>query len=188
MLVTRISTILLVFVASCAVLAFKAEPLLFGGEHPVRACHVPIQIIVPDGTTPELGWAAHDAMEFWNSLLGRQAFTMEHSKSKLFVVEVREENAGNPDVLGVARLFPAGPNGSCYTQGGVLIVYDRVRDHAPLRVKRLMAHEFGHTLGLAHNPDSYALMYSKIPRIVWSMGDVTESEIELAIELLELEN
>ena len=112
---------------------------------------VPIIVLVDEALEPHYLPAIDDAIEWWNNQAGRKLFNRRgelRADAALVIVMLYR---GKRDILGLAeRLGP-----------GSAVVYLRAYDESRLHA-RVVRHELGHVLGLAHEKAGGSLMFPAV--------------------------
>lgn len=139
------------------------------GRWPKRKIPLSIRAAVP-GT--RIQRATTEAVRLWQSAVGPGIVELYQEGSSVNVVPVWEEPGDRPEVLAFAHV----KHSDGVIHGAFIgIDLDKARLESSDRLRRAIAHEIGHCLGLAHDEIPGSIMY---PKIVEAAPYVTRSDVD----------
>ena len=134
--------------------------------HPARLCDseqiVVIAVFTKDATMDRV----RDAADLWNRWLGHNLFrVVEPSDVSTYgpMVSVTEKSLDDPQRRGIAQLGHREGDFSNYASIHLSTrLFSEEGEYTDLQITSIIAHEFGHALGLQHTPYASDLMWPHI--------------------------
>lgn len=151
------------------------QPYTYQGV-PMHVCTTPTQVVFSGNAHVDTATAI--AMNMWNERLGWRAFTVEPAPTKVFIAVVGPvpTNDGRT-IFGRTRHYN---RTGCSSTVRVDVTSVALKSAVRPRLVYLMAHEFGHVLGLPHSKHRGDLMHPYIPDVGFGkLGNVMDDEAEL---------
>ncbi|PPA81217.1 hypothetical protein C4A76_23895 [Brevibacillus laterosporus] len=150
---TKKSIILFSLISSISFVASNTYALTFDGNWDVSTVYY--EDINLSSKYGDLLWSGADA---WNGIANIDLYPVDRGKSDIEVFHLsksEEQYYINRNIYGFGYAYnkKGEQNKGTYVSGEVGIIRGTTRDFSKHDTVKLLIHEFGHTLGLAHNND-----------------------------------
>ena len=159
-------------------------------DNPVRQCDLPVLVMNNNKIPESMQKIVKEEIEYWNSLSSKKIFfymgetdwesySEENKESGIILVISIKETKPDKHKTTLAYTSLRWYNNGCITGQGITLYLDTLDKSSDNRIRSVIRHELGHTLGFVHSKEDDDLMYKSIGSYIYDdLKELSEWELK----------